>query len=149
MRVTVDLDDNSLFKMLCVAVKGTILCKKLPFKIRRTERGWHLIWKGLNISEEKSIEYRRKLGDDENRIKLDLECSKRIRQVLFTEKQVFYYGGIFPRWIGKEGREPIKICPLCQKEVIKSEKRWTMEEKKLVFYHKDGSTCFSKIGKKL
>lgn len=141
MRVTVDIDERSLFKMLCVAVRGSILCGRLPFKIRRTERGWHLIWKGLNISEAESIKYRKILGDDPNRIKLDEECTKRIKQVLFTEKQIFYYEGISPEWIGKEGKTPIKICPFCGKEVEKSEKRWTLEEKKIIIYHKDKTTC--------
>lgn len=140
MRVTIDLDDDNLFKMLCIAVKGTVLCRKLPFKIRRTERGWHLIWKGLNISEKKSLEYRKRLGDDPNRIKLD-ECGKRIKQVLFTEKQVFYYDGIFPKWIGRELGEKIKVCPICNKEVEKSEKRWLLNEKKVIIYHTDGTTC--------
>lgn len=141
MRVTIDLDDNSTLKMIWTAIKGTILCRKLPYKIRKTERGWHLIWKGLKISEEESIEYRRRIGDDENRIKLDEECSKRIKQVLFCEKKVFYYDGIFPMWIGKEGREGIKTCPLCSREVKMSEKRWTEKDKKVIIYHTDGTKC--------
>lgn len=140
MRVTVDIDNDSVSKMLFCLVKGIILCRRLPYKIRKTEKGWHLIWKGLNIDEEKSMEYRRILGDDPNRIKLD-KNSTRIKQVLFTEKQVFYYGGIFPKWIKNKGWEAVKVCPKCGKEVKFSEKRWMKDEKALIIYHTDETKC--------
>lgn len=140
MRVTVDIDDNSVSKMLFCLVKGIILCKKFPYKVRKTEKGWHLIWKGLKISDEESLRYRKMLGDDPNRIKLDEE-STRIKQVLFTEKQVFYYDGIFPKWVGSESREAIKVCPKCGKEVSYSEKRWLNDERKIIIYHIDNTTC--------
>jgi hypothetical protein len=44
----------------------------------------------LDISEKKSIELRKKLGDDKNRIRLDIESEKKPKQILFQEKTVRY-----------------------------------------------------------
>jgi hypothetical protein len=133
IRVTVDIDSNSIMKLAICIVKGIILCKKIPFKVRKTEKGWHVIWRGLNIDERTMIKYRRILGDDPNRIKLDLEAKKRVQQVLFSEKEVHYYGYLFSKWVGS--KEWITVCPICNRKILKSVKVWSEEEKCIKIYH--------------
>jgi hypothetical protein len=125
-------------------MKGSILLKKLPYKIRKTSKGWHVAWHLLPITEEESLNYRRRLGDDSNRILLDSICKKKIKQVLFTEKETIYYGGL-PAWWIKKGGEILKECPKCGKEIIKSEKRWKIDEKRVVVFHNDG-VCYFELG---
>jgi hypothetical protein len=127
-------------KIVWCIIKGTILLKKLPYKIRKTSKGWHVAWHLLPITEEESLNYRRRLGDDPNRILLDSLCKKKIKQVLFTEKETIYYGGLPAGWIG--GKGILKVCPRCGKEIIKSEKRWKIDEKRVVVFHNDGVCYF-------
>jgi len=87
MRVTVDIDTKNPLVLLTAILKGIILCRSFP-EIESSRRGFHLIWYGLNIDEETMLRYRRIIGDDENRIRLDSISDKRIKQVLFTEKKV-------------------------------------------------------------
>jgi hypothetical protein len=47
--------------------------------------------KGEPISFEQSIELRKKLHDDSNRIRLDVCSTKRLTSVAFCEKTVRYY----------------------------------------------------------
>jgi hypothetical protein len=143
MRVTVDLDSQSIWRMVYYAMKGVILLKKLP-EIRKTSKGWHLIFRSLHITEEESLNYRRRLGDDPNRILLDMLCKKKIKQVLFTEKETIYYGGL-PAWWIKKGGEILKECPKCGKEIVRSEKRWKIDEKRIAVFHKD-SVCYFELG---
>jgi hypothetical protein len=142
MRVTVDLDSQSIWKMVWYAMKGSILLRKLP-EIRKTSKGWHLIFRNLPITEEESLNYRRRLGDDPNRILLDSICKKKIKQVLFTEKETIYYDGLPAGWIG--GKGILKTCPKCGKEIIKSEKRWRIDEKRVVVFHNNG-VCYFELG---
>jgi hypothetical protein len=95
MRLTIDIDDLSKEKLRWTCRKGKKLCDRRPDRIYRTRHGYHLIWDavkkfGRDITEEEMFELRRKLGDDENRIKLDLH-GHRIRQVLFDQKQIRFY----------------------------------------------------------
>ena len=69
---------------------GKLLFKKLP-DIRVTRKGLHWVWRGLKISRRKMLIYRLILLDDLNRIILDACSSKRVSQVLFSEKEVRYY----------------------------------------------------------
>ena len=97
MRVTVDLDRKSISELMTVLVKGSVLCRKIPSNIRRTRKGYHLIWRGLPIDEQKMYLLRFRLHDDRNRIRLDILSPKRIKQVLFSEKRTVYFdedGGI-------------------------------------------------------
>jgi hypothetical protein len=74
--------------------------------------GWHCVYQGLDISFEKALEFRDKLGDDENRIRLDSLESGKPKQVLFSMgfkiKKIPYY---IPRWwfkkMGKKLTSPI------------------------------------------
>lgn len=103
MRVTVDADCGKI-KLLWKIFKGVLLCRKFPDKINRTKRGYHLIWYGLNISIKKHFVYRKFIGDDWNRIRLDMN-PKRVGQVLFTKKRV---------WIKKDRWERVKYCKICK-----------------------------------
>jgi hypothetical protein len=140
MRVTSDIDGNAL-RMIYYAIKGTILLRRIPH-IRRTSKGWHLIWHNIpNITEEESLKYRMMLGDDEKRIALDMLCKKKIKQVLFVEKETIYYNGLPAWWIGGK-REIMNICPKCRKRIVRSEKRWKIDEKRIAVFHEDGSICY-------
>jgi hypothetical protein len=92
MRVTIDLDSKNPFILFWVLLKGLCICKKLPDSIRKSpnKKGYHIIWSGLNITENQMLRYRRLIGDDENRIKLDSSSKKRVKQILFTKKRVRY-----------------------------------------------------------
>lgn len=91
MRVSIDLDSQNPIELGWCLIKGIYKCKQMPRKIRKTRRGYHVIWQGLNISEHKMYVYRRIIGDDTNRIRLDRLSEGRLKQVLFSEKTVTYY----------------------------------------------------------
>lgn len=91
MRISCDWDTKNPLFILFYIAKGTILLRKLPYKIRKTKRGVHCLWRGLNISEEKSYIYRKMLRDDETRIALDRCSPKRQKQILFSDKKVYQY----------------------------------------------------------
>jgi|GEM_PF-3800679 hypothetical protein len=91
MRVTCDYDFRSKIKLWYYLLKGRIMCGKWADEIYKTRKGYHVIYRGLPITFEKSIELRKKLNDDKHRIELDLSSDKRISQVLFTEKRIRYY----------------------------------------------------------
>jgi hypothetical protein len=86
IRVTIDSDSNNRLSLLWKIFKGLLLCKKFP-EIKKTSKGYHLIWGGLKIDFKKHFVYRKFIGDDINRIHLDMN-PKRIGQVLFTSKMV-------------------------------------------------------------
>jgi len=91
MRVTCDYDSHNTLKLAYFLVKGSVMCRKLPYMVKKTRRGYHYAWNGLHISENKSYFYRMKLGDDINRIKLDMSSPKRLKQVFFNYKRVYVY----------------------------------------------------------
>lgn len=67
-----------------------MLIGRMPDRIYKTRKGYHCIWEGLPISEETSMRWRKLIGDDSHRIALDKQ-GKRIRQVLFCQKDIFFY----------------------------------------------------------
>jgi len=71
-------------------ILGYILMRKFP-EIRVTSKGLHLVWRNNKISVKKMFKYRLLLGDDLNRLYLDMISWKRINQVLFTKKEITYY----------------------------------------------------------
>lgn len=91
MRVTLDQDTKSALALLLKLVKGFLLFKKLPRTIRKTRKGYHLIWSGIDATKRDMFKYRKMLGDDKNRIRLDMLSNKRLSQVLFTDKRVTYF----------------------------------------------------------
>ena len=103
IRVTVDIDEKSPLKMAFCIVKGTILCKRLPYLLRKTKRGWHIGWNHLSITEEESFLLRYRLGDDSNRIFLDMSCPKKPKQVLFSHKEIYVHEyDAFGNYVGKK-----------------------------------------------
>lgn len=86
-----DLDTRSKIKLRWVLLKGRFLIGWTADEIYRTKRGFHLIWRNVQISEEESLRYRKILSDDKHRIELDESCPKKPKQVLFDEKKVTYY----------------------------------------------------------
>jgi len=93
MRVTIDLDDKRWWKVMWTIFKGCLITKKFPDEVRKsaTGKGYHIIWRDLDIDEIRMFRYRKIIGDDKNRIKLDLVSRKRVSQVLFTKKKVVYF----------------------------------------------------------
>jgi len=91
IRTTVDIDQRNPLKMVYCIAKGTILCRKFPYLIRKTKRGWHVGWHHLQISEMESLKLRLAIGDDPKRIFLDMTCQKKPKQILFSEKRVYVY----------------------------------------------------------
>jgi hypothetical protein len=91
MRITCDYDFKSRIKLYYYLLKGRILCRKWADNIYRTRKGYHVIYTGLSISPERSMELRKKLNDDINRIRLDSASDKRLSQVLFSEKRIKYF----------------------------------------------------------
>jgi len=132
MRVTIDYDSESYIGLLWRILKGIFLCKKLP-NIKKSSKGYHLVWSGLNISERDMFKYRKIIGDDKNRIRLDRCSKKRIKQVLFTEKITTCNGFIHPYWT-KE-RKKLTRCPICGNKVLKSQKVWSKDVKGVLVYH--------------
>lgn len=98
MRITCDLDGlnifSSFFKLLISITLGLFYLRRFPDKIRlsNSKKGFHTIYYGLEIGKEKSLWYREKMLDDQNRIELDRECEHKPYQVLFTKKRVIHYG---------------------------------------------------------
>ena len=123
MRVTIDLDDNSLIKLFLVIGKGMVaLLKYFPRivpEIERTRKGFHVTWRHLPISEEESFKYRLLIGDDRNRINLDMQSWKRIKQVMFNYKKsdFFAHKKCGSLTVIKEGRI---YCPKCKVFVRRS-----------------------------
>jgi hypothetical protein len=86
MRVTIDLDSHNLFLFSLSVCKGILMCRRLPYYFRLTRRGFHIGWRGMSINEKEMYRRRFIIGDDRARIWLDMKSSKRVKQVLFTEK---------------------------------------------------------------
>lgn len=91
MRVTVDLDSWWFTDLQRTILKAIEVGIGLPDKIRKspTKRGYHLIWYGLNLSNEDVTKIREALNDDPLRIQLDKERPNKPKQVLFTRKKIY------------------------------------------------------------
>jgi hypothetical protein len=83
-----DLDTHSKIRLKWVLLKGRILCGKTADEIYKTHRGFHIVFRNIPISFEKSLKWRKLIGDDSNRIFLDSSCPKKPKQVLFAEKKI-------------------------------------------------------------
>lgn len=91
MRITIDLDSHSKFLLGLTLVRGIATLYRLPNEIRKTNRGRHLIYRGIKCSEEEMFIYRHIIGDDERRIMMDKIKKKGERQILFKEKNVSFF----------------------------------------------------------
>lgn len=86
-RITVDID-KSLIRFILSYLRFIFLFKKKP-KFRKTSRGYHLwLYFDRKMSDKDMFKYRKLLFDDENRIRLDMVCITKPRQILFDEKIV-------------------------------------------------------------
>lgn len=139
MRVSVDLDDKNPLKWLVTYLKGLYYCQRFPTKMRRTTKGIHIIWSGLPINFQRSIELRLKIGDDKNRVNLDLISDKRISQVLFDEKVTTCYGFMMTSFCKKVGIDPhgkdLTRCPNCGKNIDKAVDYRSKEKNCVEVYH--------------
>lgn len=142
LRVTIDIDTDNPITLFITLLKGVLVCKRFPYKVRKTGKGYHIVFRGLKIDEETMYKYRMLIGDDENRIKLDMDAKKRIKQVLFSEKETIYYGYLFSKWLPDNlfkkispNGEWITKCPVCNRRIEKSVKVWRENKKCIVIYH--------------
>lgn len=94
MRVSIDIDTNSLEKLHEVFYEGFCLLGSIPEVRTGNTKGFHLIWRGVRCSQQESLMFRYLLGDDWNRLRLDLSSKKRLKQVLFTEKEINWNGKV-------------------------------------------------------
>ena len=92
MRITIDLDTHSKLRLALTLLRGFATLYKFPDEIRKTNRGRHLIYRGIKCTIEKMYLYRKIIGDDERRIKLDILKKKGEKQILFKEKTASFYG---------------------------------------------------------
>lgn len=141
MRISIDFDGKSSFDIGLILLKGLFYFRKLPEKTRNTERGVHIIYRDIATDEANSLKYRRLLGDDENRVRLDRMATKKPKQILFTEKEVICQGFIHRNWIKKIGAYNRRICK-CHRRVAYSEKLWTDSEKCIKIHHSDSVCTF-------
>lgn len=95
MRITIDIDTRNKLILLWKIIKGTILLEKIPDEIKTSAsgRGYHLIWydqfleQNIHDAFNSMIKYRKLIGDDKNRIKLDMMSPHRVPQIMFTDKE--------------------------------------------------------------
>jgi hypothetical protein len=103
VRVSLDYDNHNVIKLIYYLAKGIAINRKLPSMIRKTRRGFHCVYRGLNISEREMFVRRYRLGDDLRRIHLDMSCPKKPKQVLFSRKEVYVHEyDAFGNYIGKK-----------------------------------------------
>jgi len=115
MRVTCDIDKGGVLKSL---ILGLILFNKRP-EVRKTRRGYHLIWKGLNLSRDEVLRFRMILRDDPKRVIMDGN-PKKVFQVLFKEKEIYKREGSVIRNGKVIGNFLMKVnyCDVCGMALI-------------------------------
>lgn len=136
MRVTCDIDCKSSLKIGYIILKGLYHFGKLPDKIENSEKGVHLIYMHLDMDEKECFKFRKMLGDDSNRIRLDMETRFKPPQILFIEKNVTCNKFIHRNWVKKIGAINKGICG-CHRRVLYSEKLWNDNERCIKVHHKD------------
>ena len=108
----------------------------------------------MDISEKKSMELRRRIGDDENRCRLDEASVKRVKQILFSEKIVTCNGFILASSCNRAGIDikdrNLKKCPVCG-HMIGTSIDYRTEEKNLIEIRHKGNfpNCVLKPRKRL
>jgi len=103
VRVSLDYDDHNIIKLAYYLAKGIAINRKFPSMIRKTRRGFHCVYRGLNISEREMFVRRYRLGDDSKRLWLDMSCPKKPKQVLFSKKIIYVHEyDAFGNYIGKK-----------------------------------------------
>lgn len=149
VRVTIDSDSDSSLSLLWCVFKGYLRTGKMPEKVRKSQRGYHIIWKGIDMTEKECIKARAFIGDDSNRLKMDLSHINngdfRLNQVLFTEKTTTCLKYCHPVWfslIGIPSPNPhFTQCPKCLKTIKEASKIWEEDRKEIEIVHEDGTKC--------
>jgi len=91
IRITIDLDSHSKLRLALILLRGFATLHKFPDEIRKTNRGRHIIWRGIKCTVEEMYLYRKIIGDDKRRIKLDILKKKGEKQILFKEKTASFF----------------------------------------------------------
>jgi len=108
----------------------------------------------MDIDEWESLEIRRMIGDDKNRIALDMASPKRMKQVLFSEKVVTCNGFILTSSCKRAGIDTKNIdltkCPLCGIGIKFCVDYRTEDKDQIEVIHENGSpTCIFKPKRRL
>jgi hypothetical protein len=90
LRVTIDIDSKNPLILMKTLIMGTLKFMRFPYLFEKSRKGYHVGWHGMDITEREMLVARLALGDDKNRVRLDM-MPNRIQQVLFDKKQVFYF----------------------------------------------------------
>ena len=91
MRVTVDLDTKDFKQLQKTVLAGMSFRDRrgkpfgVPNEIYKTRKGYHITWRGLDLSQEEAMAIRSIIGDDEARVIFDLFTEP--KQVLFRKKK--------------------------------------------------------------
>jgi hypothetical protein len=103
MRVSLDYDDHNVIKLAYYVAKGIAINRKLPSLIRKTKRGFHVVYSGCDISEREMFVRRYRLADDSKRLWLDMSCPKKPKQVLFYRKEIHVHEfDAFGNYVGRK-----------------------------------------------
>lgn len=135
VRITIDIDHTNGLMLMNSLLRGIYFLHRLPDVIRQTTKGFHTIYYGINVTEDRSYKLRFCIGDDFNRIRLDRLSPLRLSQVLFSEKTVKYLD------VPKDFR-----CPVCKEKNIEMNiKHWTFDKKLFEVRHKNGVICTTRL----
>lgn len=135
VRITIDIDHTNGLMLMNSLLRGIYFLHRFPDTIRQTSKGFHVIYYGLNVTEDKSYRLRFCLLDDFNRISLDLRSPRRLQQILFSEKIVKYYD------VPKDYK-----CPVCgYKNIEQNTKYFTFDKKIFEVRHKNGVICTTRL----
>jgi len=156
LRVTIDIDRPNPYKLLWKIIRGSIMLRKLPSSVRVTQKGYHILWRGLDYTEAQAFMYRERIGDDMNRISLDAQFSNKPKQILFSKgsKVVTVNGSMPGAWYKILKRRSVSknfdLCPFCYNKIDKSILFWGTKRQFIEVWHGNDVCHFKlKTGKSL
>jgi len=109
MRLSLDIDSDSLFPLFFSIFKQFIFTRRFPDELIKTRKGYHLVTHGLGIGEERCRILRALCGDDINRVRYDCDPF-RFNQVLFDHKICF---------VNQRGWKKLTYCRSCKMPLFK------------------------------
>jgi len=86
MRLTIDLDYPTVFKITKTWLNVERVCTDVKGRLSSSKEGVHIEGWGIETDDPRAIKLRRIYGDDPIRIELDISRYWRVSQVLYDEK---------------------------------------------------------------